>query len=160
MALEPRRESAFQEAGLLSPSQEASAPTSSRKERPQNVRFRSKDEIHMVNRYEHKLEEDDFRQSRLHDGSPSTRYIDLSQSPLPDWGHSMMYRLGAALLVLVAMIPLLQSSAIFGHNSAMPIKGVSGSAIPANARLRSEKRANSPTDACFRWAQQCKVLYG
>ena len=70
-----------------------------------------------------------------------------------------MYRLGAFLLVLAATIPLLQSAAVFGHRSAIPIQGVSGGPIPEEALSRRHvdlgKRADSPTYACFRWAQQC-----
>jgi len=72
----------------------------------------------------------------------------------------MVYRLCATLLLLAAAVPLLRRTPFFAHSTPpLPIQGVSGGVIPQDARSRTgpdlAPRANSPTDVCFRWAQQC-----
>lgn len=157
-----RRKSIFQEVGL--DESESILPPNTPK-RPTNVRFRSKDDIYVFERYH----DDDTVKSRKDKPSSRSGSIDilpsgLSQSPLPEGSRSTMYRSGAALLLLVAAIPLLQTSWVFGHPAAMPIQGVDGGVIPQDAWKRSEvdleRRDDSPIDACFRWAQQCKYSVG
>ena len=132
---------------------------SPRRERPQNVRFRSKDEVHLVERYEDVVIDGEETQIN----NTTTQYISLNRSPLPpSWSSWMMYRFGAVLVVFAALVPLLQATELFGHNAAIPIRGAEGAAIPEQRWARSpidlEKRADSPTAECFRWAQQCEWL--
>ena len=62
MAPRTRRKSAFQEVGLDGASGSLlSTPT--RRERPQSVRFRSKDEVHLVERYEDVVVDDEDEMS-------------------------------------------------------------------------------------------------
>ena len=164
MAPKTRRKSAFQEIGL-SGKENTISPTPPKRERPQSVRFRSKDEVHLLDRYEDdEVTETETRGRQARRNSEYSRSINLIQSPLPAWSHSMMYRLGAAIFVLAAMIPLLHATAIFGHSPALPIPGVSGGVIPEEARVRTEihleKREDSPERVCFRWAQQCRLSRG
>lgn len=160
MAPKSRRKSAFQEVGLEGTIGNLLSPSpSTRRERPQNVRFRSKDEVHLVERYE------DVVINGEESASPSnittTQYISLNRSPLPtSWSSWMMYRFGAVLVVFAALVPLLQATELFGHNAAIPIRGAEGAAIPEQRRPRTpidlERRADNPTNVCFRWAQQCE----
>ena len=148
-----RRKSILQESGLPG-AEDSVASTPPKRDRPQSVRFRSRDEVHVVERYHDELLSE---QDRGTNGRPSA----LSHSPLPGGSSPRMYRLGAALLFLVAVVPFLPSSNFFGHSSATPIQGVSGGVIPEEARQRTDidlqKRADSPTDACIRWSQQCSL---
>lgn len=138
--------------------------SSSRRERPQSVRFRSKDEVHVVERYSDAnmtgaMNGSSQKTETQHRDTPS---MDMKSniSPLPMNSRSMVYRVCAALLLLAAAVPLLRSTAWFGHSQqVLPIQGVSGGVIPEEARSRTgpdlSKRSDSPTDVCFRWAQQC-----
>lgn len=162
-----RRKSAFREArlhgaenekaegagsGLLSP------PT--RRERPQSVRFRSKDEVYTIARPEDE-EVDDERFMRFMNASAPP--LGPLHSPLPDGSRSTMYRVCALLLLLAGVFPLLQNLGLLSHGS-LGIRGVSGGPIPDETRSRStpvlERRQDSPTDICFRWAQQSALVNG
>lgn len=158
-----RRQSVFREVGL-SETQEpeiprsASRPSPSRKERPQSVRFRSKDEIYLIERHEEEDERPVNVTLRI-DPRVQINGLPTAQNSPSNWGHSMMYRFGAALLLVAALLPFLHSTAIFGHNPALPLQGVSGGAIPEHARAEMaadvQRRTDSPTHVCFRWAQMC-----
>ena len=162
MELPSRREPASKEVGSLHTEHALGNPqalNAPKRERPHVVRFRSKDEVHLVERYE----EDDNLKGNEEPGSKRIgTHIPLQgpqQSPLPDGSYSIMYRFAAALLLLVAIVPFLQSRWLLGHNPAIPIQGVSGGVIPEEAKSRIEidleRRDDSPTNVCFRWAQQC-----
>ena len=75
----------------------------------------------------------------------------------------MIYRLGCVLVIFAALVPLLHATELFGHSAAIPLRGARGAAIPEPEQPWStlsndlEKRADSPTDVCFRWAQMCKL---
>ncbi|KAI5364106.1 putative galactose oxidase/kelch, beta-propeller, kelch-type beta propeller [Septoria linicola] len=70
-----------------------------------------------------------------------------------------MYRLGVFTFLLVAVVPLLQSTSFFGHASVL--QPVSGSAIPRRDIVQTlDRRADSPTNVCFRWAQQSALVNG
>ena len=158
MATNARRKSAFQESRLSS-STDSLTPTP-RRERPQNVRFRSRDEVHLVERYEDvDVLEDETVGLQSRQTAATRRTITRSLSSIPYGSHPIMYRLGAILFVLAAIVPFLQASAVLGHRSTLPIQGVSAAAIPEEALPRRhidlEKRDDSPTDVCLRWAQQC-----
>lgn len=160
MAPRTRRKSAFQEVGLDHAADALLSPTTpARRERPQSVRFRSKDEVHLVERYEDAVVDGD--EDVVAASAPTRQYISLNQTPLPSsWSSWMMYRFGAILVVFAALVPLLHATEVFGHSAAIPIRGARGAAIPEQAWPRTpidlEKRADSPTYACFRWAQMCK----
>ena len=133
--------------------------TSPRRDRPQNVRFRSEDEVHLVERYEDVVI--DGEESTSPSNIRTTQYINLNRSPLPSsWSSWMMYRFGAVLVVFAALVPFLQATELFGHNAAIPIRGAEAAAIPERSPMDLRKRANSPTSVCFRWAQQCESSYG
>ena len=83
-----------------------------------------------------------------------------TRSALPIRNSSNMFRFGAFAFLLVAVVPLLQSTSFFGHASVL--QPVSGSAIPKRSSNvhTLERRADSPTDVCFRWAQQSALNNG
>lgn len=83
-----------------------------------------------------------------------------TQSPLPVRNPSNMMRLGVFAFLLVALLPLLHSTSFFGHASFL--QPVRGSVIPPrrNDAPTLDRRADSPTDVCFRWAQQSAVNNG
>ncbi len=70
-----------------------------------------------------------------------------------------MYQFGAMLLLLGAIVPLLRSTSFFGHGAVLPIQQAEAGVIPHEAMSNIgpdfSKRADSPTNICFRWAQQC-----
>ena len=143
----------------MAPASPRQSPTSPRRDRPQNVRFRSKDEVHLVERYEDVVI--DGEESASPSNIRTTQYISLYRSPLPSsWSSWVMYRFGAVLVVFAALVPFLQATELFGHNAAIPIRGAEAAAIPGRLPMDLEKRANSPTSVCFRWAQQCESSYG
>lgn len=164
MGTVPRRKSVFQEVGL----DDFVAPPTSRRElqlprRPsQAVRFRSQDDVHVIERYDH----NDMSHNNSHPEDkqsardlPSAVSMSLA-SPLPTGSSSIMYRIGTMAVLLAAVVPWLQSSSLLGHAS-LPLQPVSGGPIPGS-QVRSdesvslERRQKSPTDVCFRWAQQCE----
>lgn len=83
-----------------------------------------------------------------------------TQSPLPVRNPSNMMRLGVFAFLLVALLPLLHSTSFFGYASFL--QPVRGSVIPPrrNDVPTLDRRADSPTDVCFRWAQQSAVNNG
>ena len=160
MAPKTRRKSAFQEVGLTNETKGLLSPTTTRRERPQSVRFRSRDDVHVIERYEDVVV-DERGLSSAPRRERTRQYITVDQTPLPSsWSSQMMYRLGAVLVILAAAVPLLQARELFGHGSAIPIRGAEGAVIPEQSWSREpidlRKRADSPTDICFRWAQMCK----
>ncbi|KAK5169061.1 uncharacterized protein LTR77_006370 [Saxophila tyrrhenica] len=162
-----RRASIFREVGLESDdSLPSPQPGSVRKERPQSVRFRSKDEIHVFEQYhddDHApvAERDHFQRAEHTSTVPPAR---VSQSPLPSFANTTMYRIGVCVLLIAAAVPLLPRGFIEGHRSALPIQGVSGGPIPEKAVSPKvfdlDKRADTPTDWCFKWAQQSAIVNG
>ena len=156
------RKSVFQEVGVddFEPetsssrrSSTASESSSSRKRPSPGVRFRSKDDVRFVERYEDAdLGGNDYGLSSKSIPSTTTP----TQSPLPG-SKSIMYRLGAIALLVVAAVPFLHGAPSLGHAS-LPLQPVSGGPIrrdPEGPIL--DKRADSPTDVCFRWAGQCML---
>lgn len=78
----------------------------------------------------------------------------------------MMYRMGAIVFLLVAVVPLLHSTSFFGHAS-MPMRPVSGVVIPEHALTsgvvldrRQDDSSTSPTAVCKRWAQMSAIVNG
>ncbi|KAK4613936.1 Kelch repeat-containing protein [Fulvia fulva] len=144
------------ETSLSRSSSTASESSSSRKRPSPGVRFRTKDDVRLVERYEtadvggnnHELSAKPI---------PSTNAP--TQSPLPG-SKSIMYRLGAKALLVVAAVPFLHGAPSFGHAS-LPLQPVSGGPIRRNPDGPVlDKRADSPTDVCFRWAGQSAVVNG
>ncbi|CZT14312.1 uncharacterized protein RCC_00289 [Ramularia collo-cygni] len=72
-----------------------------------------------------------------------------------------MYRMGAIVFLLVAIVPLLHSTSFFGHAS-MPMRPVSGGFIPErpNGIVLDRRQSDSPTAVCKRWAQMSTVVNG
>lgn len=128
-----------------------------------SVRFRSEDDIRLV----HLDQDADLSGktrtiSQQHTASTSRRNHSLqSQSPLPVGNRSMMYRLGVAAFLLVAVVPLLHSTSFFGHAS-MPMRPVSGGVIPerADGIVLDRRQSESPTAVCKRWAQMSTIVNG
>ena len=87
----------------------------------------------------------------------SGAFLPQSESASSTETRSMMYRFGTALLFIGALISLLQSVGIVGHDAAMPLQGVDGGTIPEAAKrdITLERRETSRTSWCFKWAQQC-----
>lgn len=146
-------QSAFQEVALSVAGDEL-AGDSPRRERPQNVRFHGKDEVHVVERYD-----EDAGVIKELKSQDSGAGLPPSQPASTSRTRSIMYRFGAALLLLGASVSLLQSFGFVGHDAAIPIQGVSGGTIPQKARSKRdvgvERRDTSATNWCFKWAQQC-----
>ncbi|KAK4545154.1 hypothetical protein LTR36_003705 [Oleoguttula mirabilis] len=75
-----------------------------------------------------------------------------------------MYRIGATVLLLAAIVPFLRSASSFVESAILPIQPVEGGPIPRDAITRTRpdlsKRSDSPTDVCFRWAQQSALVNG
>lgn len=159
MAESQRRQSIFHEVGL-GPDSIASKTTSGR-ERPQSVRFHSRDEVHIVERYH----DADIDASGTPQSPESTLpNFDYRDSPSPLRSRPIMYRFAATLLLLAAIVPFLRSASLFGESVVLPIQPVSGGVIPNEARSRTgpdlSRRSDSPTDVAFRWAQQSAVVNG
>lgn len=135
------------------------AVRASRKERPQSVRFRSKDEVYTFTRHEDELADDEIARRARHS---SARPLGSRYSPLPE--GSIMYRFGACVLLLAGLFPLLQNIGFFSHGASVGIQGVNGGPIPEMAMSRShpvlERRQDSTPSACFRWAQQSALVNG
>lgn len=161
MAPTTRRQYASQEPDSASESNDSAVTPNTRRDRPQNVRFTSKDEVYLVERYH---DDEAVKESDNTPHAPLDRkhLLGARQSPLPDslTPSTMMYRVGVCLLLLAAALPLLPSMGMRGHNPAVPLQGVSGGPIPGRIPRKVfdglDKRANTQTDVCFRWAQQCK----
>lgn len=136
-------------------------PPSSTTKRPSpGVRFRSTDDVRVVERHEDALAADEthlgLRNTIPSEGIPSRTPAD-TESPLPG-RSSIMYRLAVVVLLLTASVPFVHSTALFGRAS-LPLQPVAGGPLPRAASEREssalDRRADSPTDVCFRWAQQC-----
>ncbi|KAK0932738.1 hypothetical protein LTR29_015696 [Friedmanniomyces endolithicus] len=156
-----QRSTTSHEVGLSPPEVAPSLSTSGR-DRPQNVRFRSKDEIHVIERY------DDYQIGKPAElrrrSETTTSNIHPSTSPVQRKSRAMMYRFGAMLLLLGAIVPLLRSTSFFSHGAVLPIQQAEAGVIPHEARSNIgpdfSKRADSPTNICFRWAQQSAIVNG
>ena len=124
-------------------------------ERPQSVRFRSKDEV-----YHYKKNE---RVSAMPAGQPHTK-APLPQPGISTQSNSAMYRLGGTLVLLAAALILLRHGPASGGHATLPLQVVEGGVIPEEALSRTGPilgpRDDSPTDVCFRWAQQSAVVNG
>lgn len=122
--------------------------------RPQSVQFRSQEEFYLV-------ESDDNADVDERDGKSYRTEKARSWSTA---GSVLMYRLGASAFILAVAVPLLRGLLPFQHGSAVPIQPVSGGPIPPEIARRTDpdlsKRSDSPTDICFRWAQQSAVVNG
>lgn len=76
-----------------------------------------------------------------------------------------MYRLSVAGLVLAILVPLMHGSPWLGSAPSVPGIGVTGGPLrrdPAGPILdpvKVERRDDSPTDFCFRWAQMSMVNF-
>ncbi|KXS95209.1 hypothetical protein AC578_6932 [Pseudocercospora eumusae] len=139
------------------PRQTASAEGQVRLRPAPSVRSRSSADVRVVERY-HAISG-----PGLTSGDLSQLTKNGSHTSSTDSIHSLstMYPLGAAVALLLAVVPLLQSPSFFGH--ATILQPVSGSAIPhthPDSSLSLQTRADSPTDVCFRWAQQSAIVNG
>lgn len=149
-----RRKSVFQEVGLTN-DENPVPPPSARKERPQSVRFRSKDEVHVVERFHNGNAPVEEKGNKTH--TTIAEALKVGQSPSSVSARTMMYRAVVCLLLIAAAVPLLPRSLLGGHRAALPIQGVDGGPIPGTAEKVFDlgKRADTSTNWCFKWAQQC-----
>lgn len=161
MADTQRRRSVFRETGL-DDELKAPIPPTVAAERPTSVRFRSKPDVRVIERYQD-LELDhtskaDRRKSMLRQAAST---VSGPQSPLPVRNTSLMYRFGALAFLVATLLPLLQSTGFF-RKGALPIQPVSAGVIPEEARagIDLSRRDDSPTNVCFRWAQQSAIVNG
>lgn len=153
-----RRRSIFVETGLDDDDNRAVSSASRKRKRPSmSVRINSKPEVRIVERFEDEQPRPTIATGRRQRIDPTAR-PSPTVSPLPDFRKTIMQRLSIMTLLVSALVPLLQSTSLFAHST--PIQGVSGGVIPEDLAVRTvvdlSKRDNSPTDACTRWAQQCK----
>ncbi|KAK3650013.1 hypothetical protein LTR56_006600 [Elasticomyces elasticus] len=158
MAETQRRDSS-----ILGATDRVPSPSITGRDRPQNVRFRSKDEVHLVERYDdHEIGKPGELLRRQSKTVLSTS--GAKESPIPGKSRAMVYRFGATLLLLGAMVPLLRGSSFFGHGAVVPIQKAEAGVIPIKARSNIgpdlTRRADSDTNACFRWAQQSAIVNG
>lgn len=74
-----------------------------------------------------------------------------------------MFRLGTVALVIASLLPFLRGSPL-APTSGVAIQGVEGGPIPRDVRLDEgvilARQDDSPTDVCFRWAQQSALVNG
>src|ERR1700748_3510656 len=100
-----RRTSAFQEIGI--PNNGDAKSRSLRRERPQSVRFRSKDEVYLIHRYEDEriLRDENERDIVVENNDQSPVAV---VSPLPH-KRDAMYRYGTLMLLLAVIVPLLHN---------------------------------------------------
>lgn len=169
MSTSGRRKSIFQEIGLddfesdTPVHRSPSISRSSGRKRPSpSVRFRSKDDVRVVERLEDEhLSGEKYESTRQPLAARATPPPPLaySQSPLPG-RTSIMYRFGAVLLLVCAAFPFLNTP--LSGRASLPLQPVSGGPIPEDAASHGsvvlDRRADSPTDVCFRWAQQCRLV--
>lgn len=142
-----RRKSVFKEVGLTVAGDGIGAVPPEQK-RAQSVRFDGKDEVYHFE--QHQEDKTSKKESKLRNtGAPA----DSNAS------RSMMYRFGAGLLFIGALISLLQSIGFVGHDAAVPMQPVEGGTVPQEVRQRRSieiaRRASSATDWCFKWAHMC-----
>ncbi|KAH9814256.1 kelch repeat-containing protein [Teratosphaeria destructans] len=75
-----------------------------------------------------------------------------------------MDRIGAILLFFAMALPLLRDAPWLGKSATLPLQPVEGGVIRRDASTRTgpilSTRSNSPTDVCFRWAQQSAIVNG
>lgn len=146
-----RRKSIFRESGLMD-EDDANSTDIGRKGRPQSVRFRSQDEVHFVERYDvdeiTKLYDNEFTRTQ-----PTKHNMSSIARPT----NPILYRVGAALLLLIGLLPLFHSTNYFGREATVPIQGVSAGVVPEGAKRDANlhRRADSATNWCFKWAMQC-----
>lgn len=169
MSASGRRKSAFQEIGLDDfdsdprAHRSTSVSGSSGRKRPSpGVRFRSKDDVRVVERLEDEHLSGEKHESSRRPIAPRASPLPplaYSQSPLPGT-TSIMYRFGAVLLLLCAAFPFLNTP--LSGRASLPLQPVSGGPIPevvaSHGSVVLDRRADSPTDVCFRWAQQCGCI--
>ncbi|KAM0717821.1 hypothetical protein Q7P37_006153 [Cladosporium fusiforme] len=78
-------------------------------------------------------------------------------------GTPLMFRLGTVALVLALLFPFLRGTPL-GLNVDTPIPGVEAGPIPRDVRsdegIILARQDDSPTDVCFRWAQQSAMVNG
>ncbi|KAK5114541.1 hypothetical protein LTR62_002476 [Meristemomyces frigidus] len=157
-----RRASKFREVGLSAPASATTTKDTARL-RPQGVRFRSRDEVHLIDRRDEIGV--DATESKTEPRRPQ-QTNSAAASPPPAKDRSMVYRFGGAFLLLTAVVPFLYTASPFSQASVLPIQPVEGGVIPEDARMRARAvpdltpRDDSPTDICFRWAQQSAIVNG
>lgn len=142
--------------------------TGGRHQRPQSVRFRSRDEVHVVERYDNRADVGGSAKSRLYSSlfgtATSGPNCDQQSPKLSQLNSPIMYRVGATFLLLAAIVPFLRSASSFVDSAILPIQPVEGGPVPRAASTRTgpdlSKRSDSPTDVCFRWAQQSALVNG
>lgn len=163
MGTSVRRKSIFQEVGLddfdsdTPIRRSTSISGSSGRKRPSpGVRFRSRDDVRVVERFEDAPLSGEKHETLPNSIAATPPPLAYSESPLPG-RRSIMYRFGAVILLLCAAFPFLHSP--FTGRASLPLQPVSGGPIPQDATSHGsvvlDRRADSPTDVCFRWAQQC-----
>jgi len=131
------------------------------------VRFRSKPDVRVVERYQQGDIAQDQESKQVDDriGRKETTFSKPTPPPsiTPKRKYSIMSRLGATALLLASVLSLLQGTGLF-RKGALPVQGAAAGVIPpeahANLGVDLSRRDDSPTDVCFRWAQQSAVVNG
>jgi hypothetical protein len=159
-----RRRSVFREVGLDDEVERLEAPAT-KPSRPSSVRFRSKPDVRVIEPYQDVEPENEFiNEPPKSISHPATSVRLRPLSPVPNRNKSsLMYRLGALTFLVAAVVPVLHSSGYF-REGALPIQPVSAGVIPEGARSHMgvdlSRRDDSPTNVCFRWAQQSAIVNG
>lgn len=161
-----RRASKFREIGL---GYEFTAPTEpgQKAERRPAVRFESKPEVHVIKAEQ----QNDTTASRQDDSieplqlSSPTAASSSGQGKLSLFERTapLMFRFGTIALVVASLVPFLRSAPL-DAKSPLPLQGVEGGPIPRKSTpdegIVLSRRDDSPTDVCFRWAQQSALVNG
>lgn len=122
--------------------------------------------MHFVERYQ-QADQAQERQSRQRLDSAEKEDA-ISSNPIPTSSvtpkrYSLMSRLGATALLLASVLSLLQGTGLFRQGS-LPVQGAVAGVIPpeahANFGVDLSRRDDSPTNVCFRWAQQSAIVNG
>lgn len=168
MEPQKRRSSAFREIGLeedFVDEPDRVEKLTKGQRRPQSVRFRSQDEVHVVDTHPGAKREREPRATRRPDArSPEDVAPIPAPKPEPTKGGSIMHRLGVTLFLVAVALPLLRTTGLLDSTAALPIQPAEAGVIPPGAASRTgpdlSKRSDSPTAICFRWAQQSAVVNG
>lgn len=160
-----RRASKFREIGL-----EYEIPVSAATEQPDTrrpaVRFDSQPKVHV---FAHEHQEGatgtpkDEKPELLEQTSATTHPPGRRKDSLLSRSAPLMFRFGVLALAVASLVPFLRGSPL-SSASVLPVQGVEGGPIPRDVRpdegVILARQDDSPTDVCFRWAQQSALVNG
>lgn len=128
------------------------------------MRFSGCDEIYLLHDVKGEIRARDEKALRPADQITSVSSgAESSAMPTSSTAHSTMFRFGLVLVLLSGLLALLRSASLFADAATLPLRDASGGPIGEDVRARDvslEKREDSATHWCFKWAQQCTLDAG